>query len=135
MTYKVNNDNTITGITSPISASNFASKFNISNGTVKITTSNGTVKTGNVGTGYQVRVYDTAGALKLTYNIVVYGDTNGDGTINALDLLRVQKDILAISKLGGFYNSAADTSKDGKVNALDLLQVQKHILGIKNIAQ
>ena len=134
--YKVNSNNTITGITSfPISASNFVSKFNVSNGTVKITTSNGTVKSGNVGTGDQVRVYDSTGALKFTYNVVVYGDTNGDGSISALDLLRVQKDILSISKLSGFYNSAADTSKDGKINALDLLQVQKHILGIKTIAQ
>ena len=134
-TYKVNSNHTITGITSfPISASNFAAKFNVSNGTVKITKSDGTVKTGNVGTGDQVRVYDSAGALKLTYNVVVYGDTNGDGIVNALDLLRVQKNILSI-KLSGFYSSAADTSIDGKVNALDLLQVQKHILGIKKIAQ
>lgn len=135
-TYTVNSNNTITGITSfPVSASTFAAKFSVSNGTVKITTSNGTVKTGNVGTGDQVRVYDSTGALKLTYNIVIYGDTNGDGTISALDLLRVQKDILSLSKLSGFYSSAADTNKDGKVTALDLLQVQKHILNMKSIAQ
>lgn len=135
-TYKVNGNNTITGITSfPITAADFAKKFSVSNGSVKITTSNGTVKTGNVGTGDQVRVYDSTGALKLTYNIVIYGDTNGDGTISALDLLRVQKNILSISKLSGFYSSAADTNKDGKVTALDLLQVQKHILNMKSIAQ
>lgn len=134
--YKVNSNNTITGITSfPISASDFSSKFSVANGSVKITKSDGTVKTGNVGTGDQVRVYDSKGALKFTYNIVIYGDTNGDGTISALDLLRVQKDILSIGKLSGLYSSAADTNKDGKVTALDLLQVQKHILNMKSISQ
>lgn len=133
---KVNNDGTITGITSlPMSASNLASMIAVANGTIKITTANGTAKTGNVGTGDQVRVYDSSGTLKKTYNIIVYGDTNGDGNVNAMDLLRVQKNILSIGTLSGVYNSAADTNKDGKVTALDLLQVQKHILKIKTIVQ
>lgn len=135
-TYKVNSNNTVTGITSfPVSASTLKSKFAVSDGSVKITTSSGTEKTGNVGTGDQIRVYDANNTLKYTYNVVIYGDTNGDGSISALDLLRVQKQILSISKLSGYYNSAADTNKDGKITALDLLQVQKQILGIKSITQ
>ena len=135
-TYKVNGNSTITGVTSfPVKASDFTKKFAVTNGSVKITNSNGTAETGNVGTGDQVRVYDSAGTLKFTYNVVIYGDTNGDGIINALDLLRVQKNILSISKLSGVYNNAADTSKDGIVNALDLLQVKKHILNMKAIGQ
>ena len=134
--YKINSNNIVSGITTfPVSASDFAKKFSVSNGSVKITSSNGNTKSGNVGTGDQVRVYDAAGTLKYTYNVVIYGDTNGDGTISALDLLRVQKDILSLSDLTGLYNSAADTNKDGKVTALDLLQVQKHILKLKAIAQ
>lgn len=133
---KVNSNETITGITSlPMSASSLVSKLSVSNGTVKVTTSNGVAKTGNVGTGDQVRVYDSAGALKMTYNIIIYGDTNGDGNINAMDLLRIQKNVLSISTLKGVYSSAADTNKDGKVTAMDLLQVQKHILKIKTIVQ
>lgn len=135
-TYKVNSNNTVTGITSfPIKASDFTKKFAVANGSVKITNLNGTAETGNVGTGDQVRVYDSTGAHKFTYNVVIYGDTNGDGNINALDLLRVQKDILSLSKLSGFYSNAADTNKDGKVTALDLLQVQKHLLRMKSIVQ
>lgn len=134
--YKVNSNNTVTGITSfPINVTEFAKKFAIKDGTVKVTTANGATKSGNVGTGDQVRVYDKSGALKFTYNVVIYGDTNGDGAVNALDLLRVQKQILGISKLSGFYGTAADTSKDGKTNALDLLQVQKQILKIGAIKQ
>lgn len=133
---KINSNGTITGITSlPMSASGLVSKLSVSNGTVKVTTSNGVAKTGNVGTGDQVRVYNSAGALEMTYNIIIYGDTNGDGNVNAMDLLRIQKNILSISTLSGAYSSAADTNKDGKITAMDLLQVQKHILKIKTIVQ
>ncbi len=69
------------------------------------------------------------------YLIVVYGDTNGDGSISILDLLKVQKNILNTSKLNGAYLTAADTNKDGVVNILDLLKVQKQILGSSSIEQ
>ena len=102
---------------------------------MKITNSNGTAETGNVGTGDQVRVYDSAGALKFTYNVVIYGDTNGDGRINAQDLLLIQKNNIRVSTLNGVFSSAADVNKDGKVNAQDLLLVQKHNIKIYTIIQ
>ncbi len=69
------------------------------------------------------------------YLVIIYGDTNGDGSISILDLLKVQKNILNTSKLNGAYLKAADTNKDGAVNILDLLKVQKQILGSSNIEQ
>ncbi|MBQ2986104.1 MAG: SH3 domain-containing protein [Tyzzerella sp.] len=135
-TYKVNSNNTITGITSfPIKASDFTKKFAVANGSVKITKSNGTAETGNVGTGDQVRVYDSTGAHKFTYNVVIYGDTNGDGRINAQDLLLIQKNNIRVSTLNGVFSSAADVNKNGKVNAQDLLLVQKHNIKIYTIKQ
>ena len=134
--YKVNGNSTITGITSfPVKASDFTKKFAVANGSVKITNSNDTAETGNVGTGDQVRVYDWAGALKFTYNVVIYGDTNGDGRINAQDLLLIQKNNIRVSTLNGVFFSAADVNKDGKVNAQDLLLVQKHNIRIYTIIQ
>ena len=135
-TYKVNSNSTVTGITSfPIKASDFTKKFAVANGSVKITNSNGTAETGNVGTGDQVRVYDSTGAHKFTYNVVIYGDTNGDGRINAQDLLLIQKNNIRVSTLNGVFSSAADVNKDGKVNAQDLLLVQKHNIKIYTIKQ
>ena len=135
-TYKVNGNSTITGITSfPVKASDFTKKFAVTNGSVKITNSNGTAETGNVGTGDQVRVYDSAGALKFTYNVVIYGDTNGDGKINAQDLLTIQKNNIKVKVLGQVYLTAADVNRDGKVNARDLLMVQKNNIKIQTIQQ
>ncbi len=89
------------------------------------------VTTGPLATGYKVTV--ASNNAKETLAIVIKGDTSGDGKINALDLLQVQKSILGTYKLNGEYSLAGDTSGDGKVNALDLLQVQKNILGTYKI--
>lgn len=135
-TYKVNGNSTVTGITSfPIKASDFVNKFAVANGSVKITNSNGTAESANVGTGDQVRVYDSTGALKFTYNVLIYGDVNGDGRINAQDLLVIQKNNIRISTLSGTYSTAADVNRDGKVNAQDLLLVQKHNIKLYTITQ
>ncbi len=136
--YKINANNTITGIAKfPITVSNFRKNFTVTNGTMKITTSSGVAKsdTAKIGTGDQIRLCDKDGVHKVTQNVLIYGDTNGDGDVSVLDLLRVQKDILKISKLSGYYQSAGDTSKNGTIDALDLLQVQKHILKIKSVSQ
>jgi len=88
----------------------------------------GTVVTGD-------KVIISTGSEEKTYVIVQYGDTNGDGTISAIDLLNVQKIIINKSNLNGCYYKAADTNKDGKISAIDLLNVQKHILGKLIISQ
>ena len=86
-----------------------------------------------IGTGSKITIVNSSETKVLT--VLIYGDTSGDGIINALDLLQVQKHILGVSSLSGIDKDAADTSKDGTVNALDLLQVQKDILGVGNVEQ
>lgn len=135
--YKVEDTaNTITGIkTFPVSVADFRKNLTVDHGSIKVLQSDGKEATGNVGTGNQVKVYDTAGTLKATYDVILYGDTNGDGKVSSLDLLRVQKNIMKISLLKGNYSTSADTSRDGKISALDLLQIQKQILKISAIKQ
>ncbi len=104
------------------------------NGTVTITNASGAkVTSGVIGTGYKVSITNNSQTEVL--EAVIKGDTSGDGVVNALDLLQVQKNILGTYSLNGSYNKAADTSSDGNINALDLLQVQKHILGTYTIGQ
>ena len=103
-------------------------------GSVNITDVNGNIKTsGFIGTGDKVSINNKE--TTETLDVVIKGDTSGDGIINALDLLQVQKNILGTYSLTGAYLEAADTSKDNVVNALDLLQVQKNILGTFSIEQ
>ena len=99
---------------------------------VVITDPSGNVVDDTLKTGYKVTI---SGNTIETLEIVIYGDASGDGEINALDLLKVQKDILGTSKLSGAYKKAADASKDGAINALDLLKIQKNILGTAKLEQ
>lgn len=102
--------------------------------TVLVKNSKGVLVTdGLVGTGFKVTVNSASKSETLT--IVINGDTSGDGVINALDLLQVQKSILNTYTLSGVNKLAGDTSDDGSVNALDLLQIQKDILGTYTIVQ
>ncbi len=91
------------------------------------------INSGVIATGYKVTISNSSGSE--TLNVIVKGDTSGDGLVNALDLLQVQKNILGTYSLSGAYNLAGDTSGDGVINALDLLQVQKSILGTYTIVQ
>ena len=93
-----------------------------------------TVQSGSLGTGNVVEI--VKGTQKQQYVVIIYGDVNGDGSITALDLLKVQKHILKTSVLTGYYLQAANVKRSGNsVTALDLLKIQKHIIGAAKITQ
>lgn len=117
----------ITGITPGMSSDDFKNKINSMGGKVTSDLS------GLIGTGKKVKISN--GTTEKEYTFIVKGDTSGDGVINALDLLQIQKNILGQYKLDGVYKNAGDPSNDGTINALDLLQVQKSILGQFKIEQ
>ncbi len=101
---------------------------------VTITNKDGfTITDGLIKTGDKITIKNSLTTESLV--VIVYGDTSGDGKIDALDLLQVQKNILGTYNLVNEYALAADTSKDGKIDALDLLQVQKNLLETYKIEQ
>ena len=83
--------------------------------------------TSTFATGQTLQITSSNGESK-TFTIVVTGDTNGDGEITILDLLKVQKHLLNSSKLTNSYLQAADTNADNSATILDLLRIQKHLL-------
>lgn len=70
-----------------------------------------------------------------TYEIAVYGDASGDGSVNIKDLLYIQKYLLGSQSLTESNKEAADVSHDGKITIKDLLLVQKYLLGTGSITQ
>ncbi len=58
------------------------------------------------GTGSKIRIVDENNVIKMEYYIIIYGDVNGDGKINSLDLLVLQRHILEIEKLNGLFIKA-----------------------------
>ena len=88
-----------------------------------------------VGTGCKIRVKENSQILR-QYNIILYGDANGDGKINSVDLLVLQRHILEIEKLHDIFKKATNINKNGsKPTSVDLLLIQRHILGIQIIIQ
>ena len=133
--YKLS-DNYISGIGINTKASSVINSFKKTDANVNVVVKNSSgkvIESDYVGTGSIIELSEGNSSLKVT--IVIYGDASGDGKINSLDLLKVQKHILGINKLTGAYSVAGDASRDGKINSLDLLKIQKHILGINLIKQ
>ena len=94
--------------------------------------SNKEITSGLVSTGQKIVISNNG---THTYTIVVYGDTNGDGKVSAIDYSKVKSHILNISKLSDSYSLAGDTSKDGKISAIDYSKIKSHILNINKINQ
>ena len=131
------NGNEITGLENKNNTVNkFIQKIK-TNYTVEIYNSNGEKIEGNslVGTGSTIKILDNEVTV-IEYNVIMYGDVNGDGKINSIDLLVLQRHILEIQKLDGVHITAANVRKNGKnPNSVDCLLIQRHILGIQEIEQ
>lgn len=88
-----------------------------------------------LGTGSKILVKENGNVLRI-YTILIYGDSNGDGKINSIDLLKIQRHILELEKLEGIYLKASNVRKTGtKPTSVDLLLIQRHILGYQKIEQ
>ena len=94
-----------------------------------------------VGTGSKIKIIKTTQTNNTTetlaeYSVVLYGDVNGDGKINSVDLLVLQRHILEIQTIDEIFQKAGNINKNGrKPTSVDLLLIQRHILGLQIINQ
>ena len=88
-----------------------------------------------IGTGSKVKIYKDNNILR-EYKIILYGDVTGDGKINSVDLLVLQRHILELEKFDVIFLKAGNINKNGKnPSSVDLLLIQRHILNLKIIEQ
>lgn len=66
-------------------------------------------------------------------NIVVRGDSNGDGKVSITDYTLIRLDILELKNLAGVFLTASDVNGDGKISITDYTLIRLHILGLKSI--
>ena len=93
-----------------------------------------------IGTGNKVQIYtnnnSVAETLVAEYYIIIYGDVDGNGKINSVDLLKLQRHILEIEELDFISQKAGNVRKNGKKpTSVDLLLIQRNILGLQIIDQ
>lgn len=58
---------------------------------------------------------------------IALGDANGDGKINAKDIIAVMRHMLGNTS-AGFVESAADMDANGKINAKDIIAIMRKML-------
>lgn len=134
-TFKVT-DEYLTGITFGMGTNTITEEFLKINkfATIKVTNNKDEVKTtGALGTGDKITI--TSKDEEKTFEIILYGDINGDGTVNNIDLLTVQKHIWKDTTLLGSKLKSADIDKDESITNADLLRIQKHIWKDLTISQ
>ena len=101
---------------------------------VSITDKNGKAKTNDsFRTGDKVTITGTDG--KKTYTVLIFGDVNGDGVIDKVDLLNIQSKVFGYSKFDVLKTEVADIDRNGTVDKKDLLAVQSHVFGYSQIKQ
>ena len=73
-----------------------------------------------------------AGQTVQTAKIIVAGDLNGDGLINARDVSLGKEHILTSQPLAGIYAKALDLNNDGAANVLDVVGMKREIAGLND---
>ena len=127
--------NYVTGISPETQVSAFLSGLKTDNCTLKIKDSSGKEKSGNVCTGDKLEIYCN-NTLVMTHQIVIYGDVNGDGAVDVLDIIKINRHTLGLSELKDAYLEAGDANrKQDGVDVLDIIVTNRHTLGLTTIKQ
>ena len=125
----------ITGVAVGTTAADFLTGFTATGCELKLLNADGEEYTGVVSTGNKIAAY-VNGELVSVKEVVVYGDVNGDGNINVLDMIKINRHSLGLETLKDAKLTAADANRqnDG-VNVLDMIFVNRHSLGLTTIVQ
>lgn len=126
----------ICGIKPGTAPAELLSKLTSDGGTLSVISSDGSAKAdGVMSTGDFVRTVYGGGMTYFDLPVVLYGDTDGNGSVSQSDLDALRLHVLNITKLTGPYLAAADVNHDGAVDSLDVLLLMKHINGAYSIEQ
>lgn len=124
----------ISGIPVGTSAEALLQKLS-SDGKLSVVNPKGAKATGNVCTGFFVRVTYNEGTAFFDLPIVLFGDLDGDGEIGESDVFALQNHLLHKTPLTGARLSAADVDHDGNVSVSDLFLLIQFINGDAKLSQ
>lgn len=88
------------------------------------------------GTGTKVVLtVDGIDGFAINHTVMVYGDVNGDGAIDAFDAALINMNVSGAATLAGDFATAGDTTADGAITAADYSAVAAYAVGNGSIAQ
>ncbi len=91
-------------------------------------------KAGAYGTGTRVELKN-GDELLATYFLVIYGDVNGDGAIDAFDAIEVDNDYHTAYYIGDVYDDAADIDHNGIIDSEDYSAIKECVKCAGTISQ
>ena len=77
---------------------------------------------------YDQNVTEYLGYHEVSNSFVMAGDTNFDGIVDILDIVRIINQIMGNSEFNDDEFTAADFNADGIVDILDIVQIVNYIL-------
>lgn len=112
-------------------------KIKVVNCSAKVLNSKSQVKSGDsvIATGDYLAVYNGAGTLIKKYQVIIYGDINGDGKTDLGDFLKVKQHLITSTKLTGAALEAADMRDNGTIDLGDFLEIKKCLIKKTTITQ
>lgn len=81
-------------------------------------------------TGSEVHITSENGTVVDVYYIVILGDINGDGAMDAFDLFNLNLYLNGYRQYSGAYLAACDLNQDGEITEIDYNICRNTILGI-----
>ncbi len=107
---------------------------NFSNTNLKVTNKNGNTLSNNaiVGTGCQIALYENNAVVDVA-TIIILGDVDGTGVVDATDYLKVKATFMNSSTLTSVEKSAADIDQNSVIDATDYTRIKAHFFGNYNL--
>lgn len=93
-------------------------------------------KAGFYGTGTCLKITDETSTPLVSYYVVIFGDVNGDGAVDAFDALEVDHAYHDGSyHMGAIYDDAADLNHDGIIDSTDYGMLVEGVQCVNSIDQ
>lgn len=108
----------VLGVSPSTSVADFKQKLT-DDYTIEVKSNGEVVENGNMATAMMVVLYDENQEPVAVYEVVVKGDTNGDGYADAVDSGLIKAHRAAVTMLSGSYEKAGDINSDGSIDAID----------------
>jgi len=83
------------------------------------------IKFNHVEREYDITV-DNNQITDLELKIHLYGDINGDGKVNTVDVARANSHAKKVALISGYEFACADVTSDGKLNTIDVAMMNSH---------
>ena len=72
--------------------------------------------------------------LGIESNATLFGDANGDGSVTAMDVVRIARYVVGLAEIPTEREYLADVNRDGQITIADAILLARSIVGLEQIS-